>query len=78
MARPQNVVEAFDGPFALWRGDPVEWSSWRVFLKCLAAVPLEEGELELFERCTGRARPPSEPVTEAWSGVAAGSLRRRR
>jgi hypothetical protein len=66
MARPQNIVEAFDGPFAVWRGDPDGWSAWRVFLKAFAAVPLEDGEAELFRRCTGRQASPLEPVTEAW------------
>jgi hypothetical protein len=79
MARPRNVVEAFDGPFALWRGDPAGWSAWRVFLKAIAAVPLEAGEVELFERCTGRSAPPLErPRRGLWSGVAAARARCRR
>jgi hypothetical protein len=66
LARPRNVLEAFDGPFSAWLGDAAEWGSWRVFLKCLAAVPLEASELDLFRRCAGDRDPPSDPVTESF------------
>lgn len=61
-----NVVEAVDGPFAGWLGDPAEWRPWRAFLKALAAVPLDEEERDLFRQCTGRSAEFSEPVSEAW------------
>lgn len=61
-----NVVEAFDGPFASWLGDPAAWRPWRAFLKTLAAVPLDPEERELFHRCTGRSREFDAPVSEAW------------
>jgi hypothetical protein len=67
MTRPATIVDAVTGgPFALWLGDLAEWSSWVAFLKTLAAVPLDDAELELFQRCTGRTTPPAQPVTEAW------------
>lgn len=61
-----NIVEAVDGPFASWLGDPAEWLPWRIFLKTLAAVPLADDERDLFRRCTGRDAEFSEPVSEAW------------
>ncbi len=61
-----NIVQAFDGPFAGWLGDPTDWQPWRTFLKTLAAVPLSPAERPLFERCTGRTAEFTEPVHEAW------------
>ncbi len=61
-----NIVEAMDGPFAAWLGDPAEWKPWRVFLKTLAAVPLAEDERDLFRRCTGREAEFEKPASEAW------------
>lgn len=61
-----NVLEAFDGPFADWLGDPAQWRPWRSFLKSLAAVPLAGDERDLFHRCTGRTTEFTAPVSEAW------------
>ena len=61
-----SLLAAFDGPFARWLGDRRPWTAWRVFLKVLAAEPLNGPELELYYRCTGRMSPPTAPVTEAW------------
>jgi hypothetical protein len=66
MSRPRTIVDAFDGPFSAWLGDPVEWAAWRTFLKVMAGAPLGDAELDLFTRCTGRTVPPAAPVTEAW------------
>jgi hypothetical protein len=69
MTRPRTIVDAFDGPFAAWLGDPAEWSAWRVFLKAMTATPLDATELELLHRCTGRETPPATPSTEVWAVV---------
>mgnify|MGYP003700527073 CR=1 FL=1 len=61
-----NIIEAVDGPFANWLGDPTEWRPWRVFLKALAGVPLAEAERPLFSTCTGRTREFSKAPSEAW------------
>ena len=60
-----NVLEAFDGPFAAWRGDS-DWRPWRVFLKALTATPLDPDERALFQRCTGRTAEFEAPPSEAW------------
>ncbi len=40
------------------------WAAWRVAAKCLDAEPLEPTEQAIFEQCTHRTRPPSEPPAE--------------
>ncbi len=40
------------------------WAVWRVVAKVLDAEPLTAEEMPLFEACTGRTRPPSEPPAE--------------
>ncbi len=44
--------------------DGPSWSAWRVVAKCLDGLPLDRDEHELYERCTGRTRPPTEPPAE--------------
>jgi hypothetical protein len=66
MARPENIVETLDGPFSAWAGDPDDWWAWRVALKAMSGLPMDERELELFQRCTGRDVPSDRPCKEAW------------
>ena len=42
------------------------WAAWRVFLKATEGQALEPAELEIFARHTGRTRPPTKPVREAY------------
>lgn len=42
------------------------WAAWRVVAKVLDAEPLTAEEMPLFEQCTGRSRPPTEPPAEGW------------
>src|SRR5215510_6238963 len=42
------------------------WTNWRVVLKALFALPMDNDELALFQRLSGRTAPPSERVKEAW------------
>jgi hypothetical protein len=46
--------------------DAKTWSTWRVFLAALFALPMTPQELEIYQRCTGRTSPPTEPAQEAW------------
>jgi hypothetical protein len=41
------------------------WASWRVVLKALFALPMDESEHDLFRTCTGRSRGFDAPLTEA-------------
>lgn len=51
--------------FGRWFKDP-SWQSWMVFLKSLFAIPLEDGEQEIFTKHTGRSVLPANPLREAW------------
>ena len=52
--------------FGPWFKDRDTWRAWFVFLKTLFGLPLSPKELVLYQRCTGRAQPPSTPAQEAW------------
>jgi len=70
-----NILEAYKGPFSTWLGEPSEWATWQTFIKSLAGVPLSDEEVPLFQKCTGRTVPFSQPVSEAW--VVAGRRARK-
>ena len=61
-----TILQAFDHPALLgpYLTDP-SWNAWRAFLAALTAEPMTEAELEIYQRCTGRAEQPSEPFREA-------------
>lgn len=40
------------------------WKAWQCLAKVQDAMPLNRDEQEMFEACTGRSRPPSEPPGE--------------
>jgi hypothetical protein len=48
---------------ALQRGD---WANWFVFLAALFGLTLPEGGDPVFQQCTGRTTPSTEPFSEAW------------
>src|SRR6266705_2879527 len=49
--------------------DGPQWENWRVFWKAVFCLPMTPAELLVYQRHTGRAAPPSEPVGEAWGLV---------
>ena len=49
---------------AIFPGD--SWAPWRAAAAALYALPPVAGELELFERCTGRKEWPTVPAREGW------------
>jgi len=49
--------KAFDAP---------TWAPWRVALAAIFGLPIADADLELFRACTGRERPPTVQVREAW------------
>lgn len=67
---PITIIDAMDSPdlFRPWfeHGD---WSAWRVYLKALFALPMDDDELVVYQRHTGRTEPPSEPFNESWEVV---------
>jgi hypothetical protein len=52
--------------FAPWFRKPSTWFAWRVFLSALFGLNTGDGDLALFQSCTGLDAPPSDGVTEAW------------
>jgi hypothetical protein len=42
------------------------WAVWRVSLAALFGLAMSEDELALYQRHTGRQRPPDGPAREAW------------
>lgn len=50
-----------------WRSP--DWLAWRSFVKTLFGEPLDEAELEVFQRCTGLETPPKGIQREAWIPV---------
>ena len=74
-----NIIECFEDQnlFAPLFGDLDLWATWIVCLKAIFALPMDTQELEVFKRYTGRQRPPSKPVQEAYliCGRGAGKSR---
>jgi hypothetical protein len=45
------------------------WDAWRVFLKAVYGLPMDDLEVEIYRRHTGRREPPTSKVAEVWAGV---------
>jgi hypothetical protein len=63
-----TILEVMDNPkvWGRWFRDPESWWPWRVFLKALFGLPMDEAELEFFRGSTGLEEPPAGGVLEAW------------
>ena len=63
-----TLIDAMADPnlFAPWFRDPASWSAWRAFLSALFALPMPDEQLAIYNRCTGRAEPPTAPAAEGW------------
>ena len=66
--RRVTLIDAMADPnlFAPWFRDPASWSAWRAFLSALFALPMPDEQLAIYNRCTGRAEPPTAPAAEGW------------
>ncbi len=64
---PPSIIAAMDDPalFGAWFKAP-SWQPWRSFLRVAFALPLSEGDIELFRQCTGRQTPAAEATKEIW------------
>jgi hypothetical protein len=61
-----SIIDLMDDPKTFaphFKGET--WDRWRVFLKALFGLPMDEAELEVYRHHTGRQAPPSAPFTEA-------------
>jgi hypothetical protein len=63
-----NIIEACQHPeiFAPWFKRPETYAGWFAFLTALFGLPMDEEQLELYRRHTGRTEPPTEAQKEAW------------
>ncbi len=64
-----NIIQAVDDP-RFFKGlfkDPSTWASWKVFLKALFGIPIEDKKgRRMFRRCTGRKIPPRKQARECY------------
>jgi hypothetical protein len=61
-----TIIDAMDSPIFFgshFKGD--SWKFWRMFLKALFALPMDEAELALYRHHTGRQNAPAEAFKEA-------------
>jgi hypothetical protein len=42
------------------------WKAWICALKCIFGLPLNDEELALYQKCTGREKPPTKPFKEIY------------
>jgi hypothetical protein len=62
-----TVLDAMtdDHVFGKWFHGP-SWDAWRAFLAALFALPMNDAQLALYRRHTGRHTPPIAPCRECW------------
>lgn len=69
MGRPMiDILQASRDPhlFGPWFKDRISWAPWFAFLAALFGLPMDDAQLDVFRRCTGRTTPPTAPSDEAW------------
>jgi hypothetical protein len=66
--RKFTLLDAVDDPqlFKPWFRDRTTWASWFTFLRALFGLPLTSSEVALYQECTGRSEPPTQPASESW------------
>ncbi|UPJ99470.1 hypothetical protein [Bradyrhizobium sp. 172] len=63
---PANIIAAVTSPswWGPWFPNPESWAAWFTFWRTIFALPMSAEDLRLFQQCTGRDQPPSEPPRE--------------
>jgi hypothetical protein len=63
-----SILAACKDPnlFAGWFRNRESWESWFAFLGALFGLPMDDDQLALYRKHTGRTDPPVNPSTEAW------------
>jgi hypothetical protein len=56
---PLTILDACDDPgiFGPWFEDKQTWAAWFVVLKAMFGLPLDDADLALFQKHTGRTTP---------------------
>jgi hypothetical protein len=52
-----------------WFREAANWKPWRAFLAAAYGLPMDEEELSIYRRCTGRWRAPEAKFSEVWMAV---------
>jgi hypothetical protein len=52
--------------FKPWFPNMSGWQAWFAFLAALFALPMTPEQLAIYQQCTGRTAPPSQPHREGW------------
>lgn len=60
-----NIVELL-AKFRPFFRDLSTWAAWIALLKAIFALPMEDAEIEVYRRHTGRQAPPARQVREGW------------
>ena len=63
-----TLLDAMADPqlFGPWFRDRSTWRVWRAVIAALFALPMTRHQHVLFTELTGRTKPPTRPVREAW------------
>jgi hypothetical protein len=63
-----TILDAVRDPklFQPWFRKRASWESWLIFLAALFALPMNAEQFKIYQKCTGRTAPLSQPATEAW------------
>lgn len=59
-----SILDLFDT--LPWFKAGADWKAWRAFLAALYGLPMDEQELAIYRRCTGRQEPSRRAAKEAW------------
>jgi hypothetical protein len=63
-----NIVDAIQDKalFGQLFKDLSTWQAWIAVLKAIFALPMDDGERSLYQRCTGREKSPQKPFKEIY------------
>jgi len=52
-----------------FKGGLESWTAWITLLRALSGLSMDDTDLDLYQRCTGRKTAPDKPVKELWAIV---------
>lgn len=59
-----TILDLFD--HLPWFKTGSDWTAWRAFLCAVYGLPMTPQELRIYQKCTGRTKPPTEKADEVW------------
>jgi len=64
-----DIIEAMEDKnlFGSLFKDPATWAAWRVYLRALFMIPIDDkADLKVFRECTGLKKPPKQRIRESF------------